>query len=430
MAKTTPSSADPGRSRINFVWLYQLRWAAVFGQLATVVSVSFGYGIPVPLTGLLFIVAVTAASNLVFGRLIAPELGGESPPRWGDQGQLLTGWVIGLDLLILTGLLFFSGGWRNPFAVFYFLHLALAAVILPVRWAWGMTVFAGFCFGFLVVIHQPLAALAEPELQRRGVLVAYLVASAIIVYFVTRIHHELDRNLVALEDERLKKSRLERVEALVTLAAGAAHELSTPLSTIAVAAKELELDLERAGGDPALAEDVRLIRGEVQRCRGILEQMSANSGSMVGERLESVALPDFLSAVIAPLHADARLEIDLDEEARGISLRIPRDAFRRAIRGLIKNALDASPEGEAVRVRARRFGPRVLIEVIDRGTGMDAGTLSRAEDPFFTTKEPGRGMGLGLYLSRSVIERLEGRLEIESEPGAGTRVTVDLPLPA
>jgi two-component system sensor histidine kinase RegB len=210
----------------------------------------------------------------------------------------------------------------------------------------------------------------------------------------------------------------------VTLAAGAAHELSTPLGTIAIVAKELERLSAQASLSPVIGEDSRLIRQEVERCREILQRMSAEGAEPAGEALEVVNA----SEVLKPLEAlfGARLRIATSEDLP--ALRIPRRAVIQALKALVKNALEASPEGAAVALSISASPGALRFIVEDRGYGMPPETLRRVGEPFFTSKEPGKGMGLGVFLTRTLAERLGGLLTFDSTEGSGTRAVLELPL--
>ncbi len=253
---------------------------------------------------------------------------------------------------------------------------------------------------------------------------AFAVAAGFTTYFVTRVKAALARRDEALATARAQVERTERLTSLATLAAGAAHELGTPLSTIAVVARDLEEELGALPAAATLVEDARLVRSEVDRCRAVLEQLATEAGQSAGEAPQRVSLGALVGTALQGLERRDRVRVEADDEEVLVHAR----AVGRALRSLVNNALDASPAGAAVDVMARTAGAALDLEVRDRGTGMSEEVLVRATEPFFTTKEPGKGMGLGLFLARSVAERLGGVLDLESTPGEGTRVTLHLPL--
>lgn len=425
------------RVRVNFTWILHLRWAAAAGQLVTVLLVWWGIGVRLPIVALLSVLAFEVLSNLGLTAWLRSALraGDDELAGWRMEGAL--GSIMLVDILLLTVLLYLTGGQDNPFAAFYLVNLVLAAVVLPPRWAWSLTAVALLGYASLRFLHQPLPELhafgvgpgpADLTLQQKGVPVAFAAAVIVIALFVTRVTSELQEVERELQEARHRQVRAERLQALGTLAAGAAHELASPLSTIAVVAKDLELAVRRHGEDGEAAEDARLIRREVDRCRSILDQMSADAGQSSGEEPDRTTTRELFEATLAELRFRERVTLDVDAAADALPLRVRRRSLALALRQIVKNALDATAPEEPVRVEARADDDDLVIEVTDRGEGMTEETITRATDPFYTTKEPGQGMGLGLFLAHSVFERLDGRMSFESERGRGTRVRVALPL--
>ncbi|MEE9394164.1 MAG: ATP-binding protein [Planctomycetota bacterium] len=419
------------RAHINFAWSSKLRWTAVLGQLCTVLIVHFSCGVDLPLAPLLGLIALTAGSNLALGWMFHGGLAPGSFGRFESKGERLMGFASALDVLNLSVLLGLTGGPLNPFATFYFVQLVLGAVILPNRWAIGLTALSLTSYGLLFIWSRELSVFSDPNqlaLVQRGMQVAFFAAVVVVVYFVMRVGRELEARERELERDRYLRARDERFDSLITLAAGAAHELATPLSTIAIVAGELERDLNTVQVEAATLEDIKLIRQEVRRCRQILVNMAAQPGELSGESLHRASVVSYLREVIEPLHAESRIALTVGLALESAELEAPQKALRRALRGLVKNALDASALDQSISVVAERRDNHMIMKVIDQGTGMTPDTLAKSGDPFFTTKEPGRGMGLGLFLSRTVIERLGGKLRVESEFGRGTQVSVELPL--
>jgi two-component system sensor histidine kinase RegB len=270
------------------------------------------------------------------------------------------------------------------------------------------------------------------DMHLQGMWVAFGIAAAFIVYFVSRVTRDLAAREAELVRVRSAASRNEKLAALATLAAGAAHELATPLSTIAVAAKDLERSLEPAAlsaAPSAMAEDVRLIRSEVDRCRGILRQMSVEAGQSNGEGVVPTRPEQLVELALEGLGQRARVDVAIDDAARERSLHLPAQALALALRGVLKNALEAAGPSGRVGLRVMSddsAGGCCTIVVRDEGAGMPASVLARVGEPFFTTKEPGQGMGLGVFVARALCEQIGGKLEIESAQGRGTTVRMSV----
>jgi two-component system, sensor histidine kinase RegB len=409
---------------INFGLFIRLRWAAMLGQALTILVVDRWLAIPLPLPELFGIVAIELASNL--GCLVWLRQRRPASPR--ALGALMT-----LDTVLLTALLYLTGGPFNPFSFLYLVQIALAALSLPARGTWALVVLALGCSGFLFLDHRDLTfpATSHADHMRvhlQGMWVAFGVAAAFIVYFLmrlTRALSTLDAQLFAARDLAARK---EKLASLATLAAGTAHELATPLSTIATAARELELALERSGAADAASDDLQLIREEVRRCRGILDRMALQAGEPVAENLAGVEMRSIIDEALCELPPEAAIRVDLDETLGGTKLLVPPKALSQILRTLIKNGQEASAPGQPIVVRGQILERHVHIDVSDQGSGMTAEVLHRAGEPFFTTKAPGAGMGLGLFVARATVEQLGGQLSLRSELHRGTSATIVLPL--
>ena len=177
-----------------------------------------------------------------------------------------------------------------------------------------------------------------------------------------------------------------------------------------------------------MTEDLTLIRSEVDRCRRILDRMAVGAGQVIGESFGQITPQKLLEDVMNELGTNLASDVktNLDRHSQTEKIEVPPIAMAQALRGLVKNAIDAKPARGPVRVTSQ-LSQKWVLEVRDEGPGMNRETLERVSEPFFTTKDPGSGMGLGVFLARSVIERLGGELTIESEGGEGTIVTVRLP---
>jgi two-component system sensor histidine kinase RegB len=394
--------------------------------------------VELPLPPLLSSVGFTALTNVAFTSWLSFRLKHGDPRSHADRDHLVIAAILAIDLVLLTGLLYFTGGPSNPFAVFYFVNLTLAAIILPARWSWGLAVWAMLGCGILMLRHIPLPALGRVlgedslfpgrTLQHLGLGVALVACSGVVTYFITRVTRELLQREIQLREAELRRARSERLEALATLAAGAGHELASPLSTIAVIATDLTKHLEGANAPDSVLEDVALIRSELDQCRRILDGMASSAGQATGETMQPVEVATLVHDVVDAIRRRDLIRVEIPPESATRRVFVPLTATAQALRGILRNALDVSSFGEPVELIAQTSKQAVTLIVRDRGPGMSPAVLARAGDPFFTTKEPGKGMGLGLFLARNVIERIGGSLRIDSLPGTGTTVYIELPV--
>jgi two-component system sensor histidine kinase RegB len=263
--------------------------------------------------------------------------------------------------------------------------------------------------------------------------IAIAVTAELAAYFFVQASNALARREHELEKLRVHAARNERLASLTTLAAGAAHELSTPLATIAIAARELERSaaaLTGRGFPPAvihgLADDARLIRMEVDRCQEILDQMSGRAGGVAPDQSEPVDVRQIVCELRDRLPAEQAARLDIRTHGDLPLVDVPRAGFGQVVASLVKNAFDATPGESPVSVDVRTLHDSVRVVVQDEGAGMPAAVLRRAGEPFYTTKEPGRGLGLGLFLARVFAERCGGTLTLQSD--RGTTAILELPV--
>lgn len=402
-------------------WLVGLRWV-VFGFLLVTLPIAervFGYHVRYALA--LPTLAVVALANLAATRALAQ----------GGRGLLTSIPLgVGFDLAAMTAVLAASGGAANPLSALFFVHVALAASLLPARTTFALAALAALLFGALFLLPSGAccanhAANGTFSTHLVGMWLAFVLGAGLVAYFLTRVRRELEAREAEIATLRREADEASRFVALGTLAAGTAHELATPLGTVAVLAGELaEADVPAAARAQALE-----IAAQVRRCREVIGRMrggvaaSANAGA-------EVALGPATARAIATwraAHPDVEVVLEGDDEARA---RVPLSAedVEAAVGALLDNALHATRAAAArvpirVVVRAGRGGAELRVE--DAGAGVAPELTGRLGEPFLTTKEPGEGMGLGLYLVRTLLEQAGGRLEVTSRPD-GTTVTLHL----
>ncbi|KAA5543881.1 HAMP domain-containing histidine kinase [Roseiconus nitratireducens] len=431
-------------------WLLHLRTFAVAGQLATILFAGWFVGVQLWYTPLLALVALTAVTNIGYGfwlRRFDPQLRDSAEPLIGsgrpavmdlEESPGVRSVALGLmllDLITLTAMLYFSGGAANPFSFFYFVNLAVGGVMIRPRAAWSLTLVATLGYAFVLRHSVPVMGLTPPDasgefdLRSVGMMLAFAACASVVTYFVTRTSGLLRERERELREKELAQAADRRLEALTTLAAGAAHELATPLSTIDVIARELTHHLEGVDKPPSVDEDLKLIDHQLELCRQILQRMRGAAGDSMAQQWYRTTVGDLIDATLEGIRDPHRVDVvDGVDAVENQTLWMPEEAVAQAIRNLIHNGLDASGASGRVRVESLLDGNGVRIIVTDQGQGMTDDVLGRLGDPFFTTKEPGRGIGLGLYLTRNVVSQLGGSLVFQSQPNQGTSAVVTLPV--
>jgi len=406
---------------VDVSWLVRLRWAAAVLFLLLALAARSVFHIPVPPLAVGAVWSLQILSNVALGLRVRTHR---------TVRATTVAAIMALDTLLLTVLLALSGGPSNPFSVLYLVDVALGAVVLSPALTWALLGLVLLCFGalFLPMPWSPGEALGHAELMRlhlRGMWVAFALAGGTLVAFVLRVRRALADREAELSRERERAQRRDRLASLATLAAGTAHALGSPLSTIAVAADELERRLRSL---PEAAEDARLIRTQVQRCREALARMSTEAGQSPGEMLHPRPVSLLLDEALEGLPEPDRVRIELQDGVREATAALPVRAVGQSVQALVRNALQASPAGRPVLLRLGLEGDRLRVEVEDEGEGMAPEVLARAGEPFFSTRGSGHGLGLGLFVARSLAEQLGGDLHLDSAPAQGTRARLTVPL--
>jgi len=412
------------RRNVRLDTLVRLRWLAIFGQTIAVLIVNFGLGFALPIWACLAVIALSACLNVAL-RLRFHMRQRLEPDR--------AAWLLAFDIAELAVLLFLTGGLQNPFA-FLFLGLVLfSATALPPRLTLMLGAFAIACATVLVFAHYPLPWNSEdplhlPPIYMMGVWLSILLAIGFIGAYAWQITEESRQLTDALAATELVLAREQHLSQLDGLAAAAAHELGTPLSTISVIAKEL---VNAISADAPHGDDVRLLREQAARCRDILAKLTELSSS--GEPFDRTPLTSLIEEVVAP-HRNFGVAIEVTAPpARGlepVGARNP--AILYGLGNLFENAVDFARE--RVVVGAQWTEETIEVTISDDGPGFAPEIMGRIGEPYVTSRkrnpnesdELPAGLGLGFFIAKTLLERSGATLEFEnrSSPEHGAIVTV------
>jgi len=340
-------------------------------------------------------------------------------------GQLL------VDVCALSSLLYLSGGSTNPLVSLYLLPLVIAATTMPGRYAWAMAAVTAACYTLLFFFHLPLAMSHAGhlehgfELHLAGMWVTFLVSAAIIAFFIGRMAEAIRTRDAQLARQNEEALRSERIVALGTLAAGAAHELGTPLSTMAVVLGDMAKD---HSDQPNLSADISMLRRQVDVCKQTITRMISAAGQARAEGGRAEPLDQFLHDTLERWRM-VRPAVAVNERLIGSEPApeiLSEQTLRQAIMNLLNNAADASP-GD-VELDCAWDQTQLRVEIRDRGPGVSSEAREQIASGFFTTKAQGEGNGIGLLLARATLERLGGRISLTPREGGGVCTLMELPL--
>ena len=423
------AAPKPGRVRLRT--LVYIRWVAVGGQLAALVIVNFGLNYPLPMLACLATVAVSAAINtgITLLRPMSGTLSDRSAALW-----------LAYDILQLSTLLYLTGGLQNPFAVIILASVVVSASVLSRISTLSLGLLVAVCISVLAFRHEPLPGppplLDLPVFYVLGVWQALVIGGLFIAAFVGSVAEEGRRMQDALNAAQVALEHEQRLSSLGGLAAAAAHELGTPLATIAVTARELSHDLPP--GSP-MTDDVELILEQTARCREILMELSRKPETEGGEPYTRLALGAMLDEAARPYLTDS---VNLTRDFRAVSevpgspepvlTRSPE--FLRAVGTLIQNAIQFA-DSEVI-LRARWDAGTVTVEIIDDGPGFSAHLLDRLGEPYVSTRAgadgEGEHMGLGVFIAQNLLNRTGATLSFANQDwwdwwGAGAIVRIAWP---
>ncbi|RVU20195.1 ActS/PrrB/RegB family redox-sensitive histidine kinase [Methylobacterium oryzihabitans] len=428
MIEMLPADAVRDARHLRLDTLVRLRWLAITGQSAAVAGAQFGLGLPLPFGWCFLVIAASSWLNLVL-RIRFP-----ASYRLSDDAAAL---LLAFDIVQLAALLFLTGGLQNPFSLLFLAPVLISATALPPERTLALGLLAVGLATLLTLVHRPLpwyvdGHLELPFLYVSGVWTAILLGTAFTGVYAWRVAEEARMLAQALAATELVLAREQHLSQLDGLAAAAAHELGTPLATITVVARELDRQLG-PGASPAVAEDLKLLGEQVERCRGILSKLTSLNEDQ-SAFLETITLSHLVEELVAPQRG---LGIVLDVSTRGEG---PEPSCRRnagvlfGLSNIVDNAADFAEE--RVIVEARWSAERVSIEIRDDGPGIAPEVLLRVGEPYVTTRGSrpagetgGGGLGLGLFIAKTLIERSGAQLTLANaaDPSTGAVVRIVWP---
>jgi len=418
--------------------LSNLRWLAIAGQSVALFLVYFALGYPLPILYCGIAIAVSAALNILLAL--------RYPPTHRLTNREAT-FYLAFDVLQLAALLYLTGGIANPFALMFVAPVVIAAATLNLGNTLILAFIAFASVSLIAVVHRPLPwpageALNLPQLYQAGIWTALVIGIGFTSVYAWRIASESARMSAGLAATQLALSREHRLASLGALATAAAHELGTPLGTIAVVARELERALPEHSSE---AEDVRLLRDQAERCRAIIARLANPEETMLGATAR-LPLGAFLDDIAAPHRGDdLEIRVTITPPAGEAQRAVPQlwraPELLHGLGNIIENAADFA--NLLVEISAGWDATYLYVAVTDDGPGFAPEIFEALGEPYITSRPgqraPGEtemnpqalaeheGMGLGFFIAKVLLEQTGGMVKAVNPPGGGAQVQIRWP---
>jgi two-component system sensor histidine kinase RegB len=416
MPDHTPAQITSSR---NLKRLFTLRSLMIAAELLAVIGARQLLGIQLQLVPLLTIIGLLSLVNVWTWREVR-------------RGAMVTDreflYQLCVDVGAIAALLYFAGGATNPFAWLFLIPLIIAATVLSARATWLIAALSILCYSLLMRHYVPLG---EHDHLRHGdsfsqhvfgMWFGFVISACLIAWFVAGMARSLRTRDHLLAKAREKALRDEQLVAMGTLATGAAHELGTPLATMAVVTHELE----RAGLPESTQRKLRILKDQIARCKITLSTLSASAGEIRVEGGGPIAVQAFIDNLVwrwQQQYAHTPLALTAGPGDPGATV-INEQTLVQALINLLNNAADVSTQ--PLVLEASWTTGELLLDILDRGPGLHPQTAKQVEQPKTSEKE--FGMGLGLFLAHAAIQRIGGSIRLTDRPGGGTRTHIRLPL--
>lgn len=413
------TGAEPSRVRgsVRVRTLMFIRWFAVVGQAVALFVVSELLDLKLPLADC---IALLVASVLVNLYLLLTR----SSSAWLHEREAAMS--LGYDVVQLSALLYLTGGLQNPFALLILAPITVSATILSLTSTMVLSLFVALAISVLVLFHEPLpwtrAGFALPTLYLWGLWTALTFATGFIAIYVSRVAAEARSMAAALTETQIALAREQRLSALGSLAAAVAHELGSPLGTIAVVAKELAHEVPR---NSPLRPDIDLLVSESTRCGRILAQLSKAPEEDAGSPFQTPLLSALVEEVVAQ-QASALVPIEILRQPAGGAAEPSVSRQPEMLHGLgnlVQNAVQFARTRVTVTVAWSARDVSLVVE--DDGPGFSAAVLARLGEPYISSRTGSAGhMGLGVFIAQTLLSRTGARLAFGNCPDGGARVVI------
>ena len=402
----------------NLRLLFRLRNIAIAAQSATILLAVVYLKMALPLWPIISAVAVLCLFN-IYTRY---RINQSRPLRLSELVLQLC-----VDIVVLTVLLSLSGGASNPFTILYLLPLTITAFLLPARLTWRLALFTVICYSSLLVIYVPLPHAHNHHdafnLHIVGMWLGFVLSAGVIAYFIVGLQKIIEQQATALNKAREEAFKNEQLVKLGVLAASTAHDLGTPLNSMALLLEDIEYD--EAGQQPQLLHKTRQMREQIDRCRQALTTLSKSAGNVSLKSGRAQPLAEYLQSLITnwrQQHPDTDIELHF-VNAESSAAVMADEVLNLALTNIVDNAIEVSPQ--RIDINASQSESGWDLEIRDYGPGLSRESQQQIGKQGYSTKQ--YGLGLGLFLSHTIIERLGGIVQLSNHPDGGLCTHIQLP---
>jgi two-component system sensor histidine kinase RegB len=414
---------------LRFETLLRLRWYVTVGQALVVVITHFGLGLSLPLANIAVVLALAVAFNAA--------LNTRFPAIYRmEEGAAFI--LLSAEIIQLGALIYLTGGIQNPFSILFLAPVVISVTALPPQRTFMLGALAIMVSTVVTNVYVPLpwfrgAILSLPEYYPIWEWLALQVGIIFIGFYAWRIANEARQLVDALAATELVLEREQHLSQLDGLAAAAAHELGTPLATIALVAKEL-LNGNQTQGD--IQADLTLIKEQSDRCREILGRIPTLGSAQYGPM--NVTSVEQMVREVAERYASARIQIKITARGTGEEPTMRRSpGIVYGLGNLVQNAIEFA--ATTVSVEVEWDEAMVVVSVSDDGPGIPGYILTHLGEPYLTSRpivaggadtHPTRtGMGLGLFIAKMLLERSGAQMEADNRSNPATGATIRLSWP-